>query len=207
MLPLRFTPALIRLVPIAALLATAGAARPAADSSSLSRAHADQMAQKIAAVALHGLSSRPSSRHTAITEREVNSFLAFHARREIPAGVLDPTVTIAPAGRLVGRAIVDLDAVRKAREAAGQTAPMLMTGRLPIQAAGVLKTSNGMGRFELQEAWVSGIPIPKALLQQIVAHYTRTPDLPDGIDLDAPFELPSAIREIRTSQGAATIIQ
>lgn len=206
MLSLRLTSAPIRLVAVAALVAAAAGARASADSS-LSRAHANQLAQKIAAIALHGLSTEPKSRHTIVTEQELNSFLAFHARQEIPAGVLDPTVSIAPAGRLVGRAIVDLDAVRKARQAAGQSAPMLMTGRLPIQAAGVLKTSNGMGRFELHEAWVSGIPIPKALLQQIVGHYTRTSDLPDGIDLDAPFELPSAIREIRTSQGAATIIQ
>jgi len=189
------------------LVLIAGAARAGAADSSLSRTHADAMARKIAAIALHSISTQPATRQTTITEQELNSFFAFHARSEIPPGVVDPVVTIAPAGRVVGRAIVDLDAVRKAREAAGLSAPMLMTGRLPIQAAGVLKTSNGMGRFELQEAWVSSIPIPKALLEQIVAHYTRTPGLPDGVDLDAPFELPSSIREIRTSQGAATIIQ
>ncbi|HXE79346.1 MAG TPA: hypothetical protein VNK41_01220 [Vicinamibacterales bacterium] len=200
-------PFVIRLVLVGlAIGATAAVARAAADAS-LSREHADQLVRKISVIALHGLSTQPESRKTTITEQEVNSYLAFHARKQLPAGVLDPTVTIMPAGRLTGRAIVDLDAVRKAREAAGQTAPMLMTGRLPVQAAGVLKTGNGMGRFELQQAWIGGIPIPKTLLEQIVAYYTRTPDMPDGIDLDAPFELPSAIREIRTSQGAAIIIQ
>ena len=203
---LRPTRGIARLVPLVALLAAVGAARPVADSA-LTRAHANQMAQKMTQIALRGLSAQPASRHTVISERELNSFLAFHARREIPPGVRDPTVTIAPAGRLVGRAIVDLDEVRKARQAAGLSAPMLMTGRLPIQATGVLRTSNGVGKFELQEAWVSSIPIPKTLLQQIVAHYTRTPDSPDGIDLDAPFALPSAIREIRTSEGTATIVQ
>jgi len=203
---LRSTRALVRLVPLVALLGAASAARPEADSS-LTRALANQMAQKITQIALHGLSAQPASRHTVVNQRELNSFLAFHARKEIPPGVMDPTVTIAPAGRLVGRAIVDLDEVRKARQAAGLSAPLLMTGRLPIQAAGVLRTSNGVAKFELQEAWVSSIPIPKALLQQIVAHYTRTPDSPDGFDLDAPFALPSAIREIRTGEGTATIVQ
>jgi hypothetical protein len=197
--------AVVRFAAAAVLLAAVGA-RPGADAS-LSRVHADQLAQKIAQIAVNGLSAQPASRNTTVTERELNSFLAFHVRSDLPPGVMDPTVTIAPAGRLVGRAIVDLDAVRKAREAAGLSAPMLMTGRLPVQAAGILKTSNGVGRFELQEAWVSSIPIPRTLLQQIVAHYTRTPESPDGVDLNAPFELPSAIREIRTSQGAATIIQ
>jgi hypothetical protein len=171
------------------------------------RAEADQMLQKIALIATNGLAQRPAERHTTVTEGELNSFLAVHARSELPAGVIDPVIKIGPAGRLTGTAIVDLDAVRKARRDDGFSAVSLLTGRLPIQAAGVLRTSNGVGRFELQEAWVSSIPIPKALLQEIVAHYSRTPDAPEGIDLDAPFELPAAIREIRTGQGQAIVVQ
>jgi hypothetical protein len=165
------------------------------------------MLQKIALIATNGLAQRTAERHTTVTEGELNSFLAVHARSELPAGVIDPVIKIAPAGRLTGTAIVDLDAVRKARRDDGFSAVSLLTGRLPIQAAGVLRTSNGVGRFELQEAWVSSIPIPKALLQEIVAHYSRTPDAPEGIDLEAPFELPAAIREIRTGQGQAIVVQ
>jgi hypothetical protein len=172
-----------------------------------SKADADQMLQKIAVIATNGFSERPAPRNTTVTEREVNSFLAIHARKDLPAGVLDPAIKISPAGRLTGTATVDLDAVRKARSDSGFSAVSLLTGRLPIQAAGVLRTSNGVGKFELQEAWVSSIPIPKAVLQEIVAHYSRTPDSPEGIDLDAPFELPAGIREIRTGQGQAIVVQ
>jgi hypothetical protein len=54
---------------------------------------------------------------------------------------------------------------------------------------------------------VSSIPVPKAVLQEIVAHYSATPDSPEGINLDAPFALPVSIREIRTSQGQAIVVQ
>jgi hypothetical protein len=170
-----------------------------------SKVDADQMLQKIALITTNGLAERPAPRSTTVTEGEVNSFLAIHARKDLPAGVIDPVIKIAPAGRVVGTATVDLDAVRKARGDSGLMS--LLSGRLPIQAAGVLRTSNGVGKFELQEAWVSSIPVPKALLQEIVAHYSRTPESPEGINLDAPFELPVGIREIRTGQGQAIVVQ
>jgi hypothetical protein len=172
-----------------------------------SKADADQMLQKIALIATNGLSERPASRSTTVTEREVNSFLAIHARKDLPAGVVDPAIKIAPAGKLTGTALVDLDAVRKARSDSGFSAASLLTGRLPVQVAGVLRTGNGVGRFELHEAWVSSIPIPKALLQDIVAHYSRTPESPEGINLNAPFELPASIREIRTGHAQAIVVQ
>ena len=74
-----------------------------------SRADADQLLRKIAIIATHGLSAQTAPRRTPVTESEVNSFLEFHARGEIPAGVLEPVVTIEEAGHLRGRALVDLD--------------------------------------------------------------------------------------------------
>jgi hypothetical protein len=45
------------------------------------------------------------------------------------------------------------------------------------------------------------------VLQELVSFYSRTPENPAGIDMDAPFELPSRIREIRVGTGQATIVQ
>jgi hypothetical protein len=44
-------------------------------------------------------------------------------------------------------------------------------------------------------------------LQELLTYYSRTPEDPDGINMDAPFELPAQIREIRVAPGAATIVQ
>jgi hypothetical protein len=71
----------------------------------------------------------------------------------------------------------------------------------------VLTTRNGVGRFALESAAVSGIPIPKMLLQEIVGYYSRTPQNPAGIGLDDPFALPARIREILVERGQAIVVQ
>jgi hypothetical protein len=49
--------------------------------------------------------------------------------------------------------------------------------------------------------------VPKAVLQELVSYYSRTPENPAGIDMDAPFELPARIREIQVGSGSSTIVQ
>ena len=70
-----------------------------------------------------------------------------------------------------------------------------------------LRNCNGVGRFQLESASVSSIPVPKLLLQEIVSYYSRTPDNPSGISLDDPFALPARIREIQVERGQAIIVQ
>jgi hypothetical protein len=143
-----------------------------------------------------------------VTESEVNSYLAYDAKEQLPTGVVEPSVSILGTGRLAGRAVVDLDAVRKQKNPTSLLDPMnYLTGRLPVAAQGVLKTSNGVGRFELESASISGVPIPKLVLQEIVSYYSKTPQNPSGISLDDPFALPARIREIQVGRGQAIIVQ
>jgi hypothetical protein len=172
------------------------------------RADADQLLRKIAVIATHGLAAQSKPLRTPVTESEVNSFLEFHARNEIPAGVLEPVVTIEEAGRLRGRALVDLDEVKKAQAGSGGFGVLsMLSGRVPVEAVGTLNTTNGVAQFHLEQTLVSGVPVPKALLQQVVSYYSRTPENPEGIDLEAPFPLPVNIRQIETLRGQAIIVQ
>jgi len=144
---------------------------------------------------------------TPMTDTEVNAYLRFHAGDQIPVGVLEPTLRAAGAGRVSGRAVVDLDAVRRQKERGWLDPLGYLTGRLPVTAAGRLTTKNGIGQFQLESAEISGVTIPKAVLQELLSHYSRTPERPSGIDMDAPFELPARIREIRVATGTATVVQ
>ena len=83
----------------------------------------------------------------------------------------------------------------------------LLGGRLPITLSGVLRTKDGRGQFDLQSADISGVPLPKFLLQEIVSHYTRDEDRPNGIRLDDPFALPVSIKQIDIGQGQAVVVQ
>jgi len=172
-----------------------------------SRRDADLLKQKVATIQL-GAKSTGQARRTTLTQDEVNAYFALDAHNDLPVGVVEPSVTILGTGRLSGRAVVDLDAVRKSKHPTSLLDPATyLIGRLPVTAIGVLKTSNGVGRFQFESATVGGIPLPKTLLQEIVSYYSRTPGTPAGVNLDDPFPLPARIREIQVEPGQAVIIQ
>jgi hypothetical protein len=193
----------------AALLsgAVAVSLRAAADART-SRRDATLMKQKVATINRLGEKPLKVRQRTTVTENELNAYLALEALGDLPKGVVNPTVSILAEGRLSGRAVVDLDAVRRESPPKSLLDPKnLLIGRLPIAATGVLTTSNGVGRFALESASVGGLPIPKVLLQEIVSHYSRTPEKPEGLNLDDPFTLPVRIREIQVSRGQAIVVQ
>jgi len=169
---------------------------------------AELLRQKVASITAHAEKPTRDGQRVTVTESEVNSYLAYDAKEQLPTGVVEPSVSILGTGRLAGRAVVDLDAVRKQKNPTSLLDPMnYLTGRLPVAAQGVLKTSNGVGRFELESASISGVPIPKLVLQEIVSYYSKTPENPSGIGLDDPFALPARIREIQVGRGQAIIVQ
>ena len=190
---------------VCALLCLGAAVRADAPAT---RRDATQLKQKIAAITAHAEKPPGQPLRTTVTEGEVNSYIVYEAREQVPIGVVDPYVTILGSGRVSGRAVVDLDAVRKEKNPTSLLDPMnYLMGRLPVTATGVLRTTNGVGRFELESAAVSRIPVPKLFLQEIVSYYSRTPQNPAGINLDDPFELPARIREIQVERGQAIIVQ
>jgi hypothetical protein len=173
-----------------------------------SRRDADLMKQKVVAITQLGAKSVREPRRTIVTENELNAYLMLDALKDLPAGVVEPSVTILGPGRLSGRAVVDLDAVRRQSPPTSLLDPRnLLIGRLPVTATGVLKTGNGLARFSLESAAIGGLPMPKGVMQEILSYYSRTAGKPAGISLDDPFELPSNIREIQVDRGQAIVIQ
>lgn len=190
------------------LAALAAAAVIASAAPAVSREEAAAFQKKLDQILKQAESKADGARPTLLTEGEVNSYLHFSAGDQLPVGVTEPSIGIQSEGRLDGRAVVDLDQVRRKKGSGGWFDPLsYLTGRLPITASGMLETHEGRGRFTLRSAEVSGIPIPKSFLQEIVSYYTRTADTPNGINIDDPFDLPADIRKIEVQPGRATVIQ
>lgn len=176
----------------------------------LSRQQADSFQRKIFLIAEGGRVSATDGgpRRTALSETELNSWFAYHAQPLIPRGVADPKISIIGQGRLGAEAIVDLDAVAKQKATGGVLDPWsYVGGRVPVTVVGFLHTRDGVGQFQLESAEVSGVPVPKTLLQELVAYYSRTEDHPKGINMEAPFELPAGISRIEVGQGQAVVVQ
>ena len=174
-----------------------------------SRQQADAFAKKIAQIQQQGAADqRAGARRTAVTQDEVNSWFMYRAAPVLPNGVSRPQLRIVGDGRVAGEVTVDLEQIAKRRSNGGTFDPWsYLGGRVPVTVEGILHTQNGRGRFELQSAEVSGVPVPKTILQEALSYYSRTPDDPDGIDLDAPFQLPAGIDKIEVGQGQAVVVQ
>lgn len=196
----------LRLLCLVALLS--GAVHLAAQAK-VSKEEAARFQVKLATIEKNAATPRKgtAARSTQLTDGEVNSYLKYLAGAQVPVGIVDPTLHAAGSGRVTGRAIVDLDAVRMQKKRAWTDPLGYLMGKLPVTAEGTLTTKDGVGQFKLESAEISGVTMPKSLLQELLSYYSRTPENPAGINMDEPFTLPAAIREIRVGQGSATVVQ
>jgi hypothetical protein len=183
---------------------------PAWAQARLTKQDADRFEAKLGKIVVQGKTAALKSaqaRSTPITDLELNSYLAFNAKDQVPTGILEPTLNALGDGRVSGRAIVDLDAVRNQKQRGWLDPVGYLSGRLPVTAAGKLTTKDGQGQFQLDSAEISGMTVPKAVLQELLTYYSKSPENPNGISMEAPFELPARIREIRVGAGTSTVVQ
>lgn len=179
------------------------------EAATVSRQSADECDQKIALIQRQGdIADGTGTRRTPFTEDELNSWLLYRAPPLLPDALGKPQVTIIGEGRLAGQAVVDLNVVGTRRSAGSRFNPFrLLGGKVEVSVTGILHASDGMGRFEVQSAQMSGIPVPVAVLQELVSYFSRTPERPEGARLDDPFSLPASIRGIEVGQGQAVVVQ
>lgn len=187
---------------ICAVLSAAGATPPP------TREDAARLRVKVEAIERNGLRPRPAALVTHVTEREVNAYLTFDAKSQLPPGFTEPKIIILPDLKLSGSATIDLDAIRKERQSRSWLDPInLLGGKVGVAVSGRLTTANGLARFALDRATVGGITVPKFLVQELVTYYSRTPDNPRGLNLDDPYPLPAKIRQIDIRPGEALVRQ
>lgn len=179
-------------------------------AAGMSRQQADAFARKLDLIEKRAEAPAASAvTRTPVSETEVNSWFMYRAQPLLPQGVTEPKLTIVGNGKVMGTVTVDLQQVAKKRSASGGSFDPLgyLGGRVPLSVSGVLRTKDGRGQFDLQEADISGVPVPKPLLQELLSYYSRSPEHPEGVRLDQPFSLPANIREIDVQQGQAVVVQ
>jgi hypothetical protein len=178
-------------------------------AASISKQQADLFSRKVAQIVVQGDAvQKPGTKKTQVSETELNSWFTYSATPLLPAGVTEPRITLVGKGKVAGQAIVDLDAIAKKKQSGGTFDVWnLVGGKVPVNVAGTLRTRDGIGTFLVESADVSGLPLPKSFLQEVVSYYSRTPAHPQGVKIDDPFELPASIRQIDVGSGQAVIVQ
>ena len=186
------------------LAGSAGAARADdAPPRTLSYAEAASLSKKFEAIELQSQTLRtrkPAS--VLITEGELNSYLNLTYAPQLP-GITDMDIRI-DADRIGARGLIDLERVRGKVPAPSPWSPLaLLRGKVPVELKGKLLTRDGFGTIEVEEAWISSIPVPMSFVEQIVASATKKPSQPEGFDIHAPFRLPYSVNRVRLETARA----
>jgi hypothetical protein len=174
----------------------------------LSRQDGDRLQAKIDAMMKNAAASPPKPREFSVPENEANSYLVFNLKEKMPQGLTNPEITMIGDGALAARVLVDMDEVKRRRQSRSLIDPLnYLSGQVPLNARGILRTREGRGQLHLRSADIGGIPLPKPLLQELVSFFSRTPQNPNGFDIDSPFDLPAKIREISVRTGESVVVQ
>jgi hypothetical protein len=177
-------------------------------AETLTRKLGDAFEKKIVLVQRQSETPSKTTRSTSFSEDELNSYLKFKATGLLPTGLTEPFMTLIGNGKVTGTAVVDLDIVRQKQGSGSWFDPTsYLTGKLPVMATGTIVTGDGKGRFGFERVEVSGVPVPKALLAQMVNYFTRTANNPRGSGIDDTYELPAEIQRIDVGAARFTVIQ
>jgi hypothetical protein len=193
-----------------ALLAVGALAATAASPQEPTRAEASAMQAKLERVeAAAGTPRAPSAPplRTSFSEREINAYLLHEGPVFLPPGIASPRVRLDDGGRVLARAVVDLDAVRVSRERSLFDPLAYLTGSVDVVMAGAIRGSDGEGVVRFESATVGGVSVPQAVAQELLRFYTRSPERPSGYAFDEPFPLPAQLRTVNAERGAVTVTQ
>jgi hypothetical protein len=188
---------------IALLLADSAVSPVAAARPPISREQADSLAKKLESLSAPAPKKGEPVRSVLFTEGEINSYLNLVVLPTVPT-VKDVDLRIAN-GQLLATGLVDIDQVKKQLSLSPWNPVSFLKGRMSVNVSGHYANAGaaGLGRVTIDEVRAGSVPIPVSIIEQIVANSTRTPQLPDGVDIREPFRLPSPLRGLRLEPGKA----
>jgi hypothetical protein len=179
----------------------------AATAAQSPQGQADATHAKLMKVIEAGKSSKDTGGRTVLTEAEMNTYLQYRAQSWLPSGITNPRLDFIGSNRVTVFVVADLDNVRRKSSGGWFDPTAYLSGKLPVQATGTLTTGDGQGKFDLEQATVEGIPVPRLFIDELLAYYTRSPENPDGVRLDESFILPAAIERVDIGADEATVVQ
>jgi hypothetical protein len=178
--------------------------RPAPARPGLSWAEADALARQLEELDRRSRAGGPAPPQSVlVTEGQLNSYLNLVLK--MPPGVSNLEVHL-EAERLLARALVDLDRVQGRMPTQGPFNPLsLLSGAVPAALRGRLPSKDGFASLQFEEVRLGAFPIPISFLAQIISSATRTPENPQGFDIQSPFRLPYALKRVRLQPGQAVL--
>ncbi len=188
----------MRVLRIAAFIAGTMAALeagPAAFCSELTpeaRADALKVLQIIETIRAESGTTPPiRSRSVAISERELNAYIAYRIETEKQDILKDLRLKLLPGNKIEGLAVIDLR---------DRKLPAFIKPMMNITFAGVVESQPGKARIRFESLYLEQQRIQTALLDMVVATVAEI-DGTEPVQLDDWYELPYGIVGLETRQG------
>jgi hypothetical protein len=141
----------------------------------------------------------PRASRVEISEIELESYMLFSLKKDIPAEVNSFDVQLEP-----GTVAAQTQLTFSSDATGNPLIDAVVGGTHDLFVKGGLSGTDGRGKFDLQEVRVDGIPVPRVLIETLIDKYVK-PKYPD-VDLKEPFDMPWGIEDLTIEQGK-TIVQ
>ena len=188
-------------IAIAGIVVFRGIEAKEAGKLEVSPRSAKSLQEKIDAVkaAENSPSHKRGSSQVEVSEPELESYLMYSLQEDIPAKIDSAMIEL-------GTDTISLDTqLTFSSNATGNpVVDALVGGTHNLFFKGKLVAREAVGKFDLQEIRVDGIPVPNIFIQTIFKKYVK-PKYPDA-DLNEPFDMPWGIQELKIVPHKATVI-
>ena len=173
-------------------------AEPVSAQNAVSERTSKALQAKIDAIQAAEKAGNQTGRTVEVTEPELESYVMYGLKDEIPARV--ETIDV----QLTEGAVAAETRLTFPADATGNVlVDAFVSGTHTFFLKGKLAAAAGRGKFELVEAKVDGIPVPNVLVETLVAKYV-TPKYPQ-VDLSEPFPMPWGMESLSIKPGKATV--
>ena len=178
----------------------AGSAVAAEENEKVSAKAAKSLQDKIDAIKkAENIPDRaPGASRVEISEIELESYMLFKLKEDIPARMDSFDVQLEP-----GTVAAQTQLTFTSDATGNPIIDAVVGGTHDLFVKGSLRGSQGRGKFDLLEVHVDGIPVPMILMQTLFDKYVK-PKYPDA-DLKEPFDLPWGIEELSLERGKAIV--
>lgn len=160
------------------------------------------MQRKLDYVEKNGRSSHPNQKPTALSEREVNAYVASDYVK-LPNGI-ESVKLAGESGVVTGDTRVDFDRIREGIHSSNPLLSMF-SGVHDVVVITHARGEAGHGYVHVDSVSLDGIEVPRFVLQMFVEKFL-TPKYPE-IGLDSQFALPDRIDSAKVGEHELIIIQ
>ena len=188
-------------IAIAGVVVFRGIAAKEAGKSEVSPRAAKALQEKIDTVqaAASSPSHKRGSSHVEVSESELESYLIYSLQEDIPAKIDSAMIELG-----TDTIALDTQLTFSSNATGNPVVDALVGGTHNLFFKGKLVAREAVGKFDLQEIRVDGIPVPNIFIQTIFKKYVK-PKYPDA-DLNEPFDMPWGIQALKLEPHKGTVV-